>query len=194
METNNSVNKPLSIEDSNSAPPLEKKTLTEKEQKDEINKNYLDNLSTYQQISYEIKNDDGENDALLPNVNYQDESKQGFYIFYNNNLSKLKDLYKKELKKLKDDHPIVLHHIKDFLEKLNSDYDEKRYYNPLRLIYNVISYYYESIVKKARDIADNLITIKNIEKIYMNILKKAVVEVNVFDGKEKIFSLSYIMN
>ena len=48
METNNSVNKPLSIEDSNSAPPLEKKNLTEKEQKDEINRNYLDNLSTYQ--------------------------------------------------------------------------------------------------------------------------------------------------
>ena len=74
METNNSVNKPLSIEDSNSAPPLEKKTLTEKEQKDEINRNYLDNLSTYQQISYEIKNDDGEDEALRPNVNYQDES------------------------------------------------------------------------------------------------------------------------
>ena len=80
METNNSVNKPLSIEDSKSAPPLAKKTLTEKEQKDEINRNYLDNLSTYQQISYEIKNDVGEDEALLPNVNYQDESKQGFYI------------------------------------------------------------------------------------------------------------------
>ena len=91
------MNKPLSIEDSNSAPPLEKKTLTEKEQKDEINRNYLDNLSTYQKISYEIKNDNGE-DALFPNVNYQDESKQGFYIFYNNNLSKLKKLYEKELK------------------------------------------------------------------------------------------------
>ena len=188
METNNSVNKPLSIEDSNSAPPLEKKTLTEKEQKDEINRNYLDNLSTYQQISYEIKNDDGEDEALRPNVNYQDESKQGFYIFYNNNLSKLKDLYKKELKKLKDGHPIVLHHIKDFLEKLDSDYDESTYYNPLRLISKVISYNYEPIVKKARDIASNLISIKNIEQIYGNDLKKSVVEINTFDGKEKIFN------
>ena len=188
METNNSVNKPLSIEDSNSAPPLEKKTLTEKEQKDEINRNYLDNLSTYQKISYEIKNDDGEDDALRPNVNYQDESKQGFYIFYNNNLSKLKDLYKKELKKLKDGHPIVLHHIKDFLEKLNFDYDESTYYNPLRLISKVISYNYEPIVKKARDIASNLISIKNIEQIHGNDLKKSVVEINTFDGKEKIFN------
>ena len=187
METNNSVNKPLSIEDSNSAPPLEKKTLTEKEQKDEINKNYLDNLSTYQKISYEIKNDDGEDDALRPNVNYQDESKQGFYIFYNNNLSKLKDLYEKELKKLKDGHPIVLHHIKDFLEKLNFDYDESTYYNPLRLISKVISYNYEPIVKKARDIASNLISIKNIEQFNGNDLKKSVVEIITFDGKEKIF-------
>ena len=188
METNNNVNKPLSIEDSNSAPPLEKKTLTEKEQKDEINRNYLDNLSTYQQISYEIKNDDGEDEALRPNVNYQDESKQGFYIFYNNNLSKLKDLYEKELKKLKDGHPIVLHHIKDFLEKLDFDYDESTYYNPLRLISKVISYNYEPIVKKARDIASNLISIKNIEQIYGNDLKKSVVEINTFDGKEKIFN------
>ena len=188
METNNSVNKPLSIEDSNSAPPLEKKTLTEKEQKDEINRNYLDNLSTYQKISYEIKNDDGEDDALRPNVNYQDESKQGFYIFYNNNLSKLKDLYENELKKLKDGHPIVLHHIKDFLEKLDFDYDESTYYNPIRLISKVISYNYEPIVKKARDIASNLISIKNIEQIHGNDLKKSVVEINTFDGKEKIFN------
>ena len=188
METNNSVNKPLSIEDSNSAPPLEKKTLTEKEQKDEINRNYLDNLSTYQQISYEIKNDDGEDEALRPNVNYQDESKQGFYIFYNNNLSKLKDLYVNELKKLKDGHPIVLHHIKDFLEKLDFDCDESTYYNPLRLISKVISYNYEPIVKKARDIASNLISIKNIEQIHGNDLKKSVVEINTFDGKEKIFN------
>ena len=188
METNNSVNKPLSIEDSNSAPPLEKKTLTEKEQKDEINRNYLDNLSTYQKISYEIKNDDGEDDALRPNVNYQDESKQGFYIFYNNNLSKLKDLYKKELKKLKDGHPIVLHHIKDFLEKLNFDYDESTYYNPLRLISKVISYNYEPIVNKARDIASNLIKINYIEKNNGNDLKKSVVEIITFDSKEKIFN------
>ena len=188
METNNSVNKPLSIEDSNSAPPLEKKTLTEKEQKDEINRNYLDNLSTYQKISYEIKNDDGEDDALLPNVNYQDESKQGFYIFYNNNLSKLKDLYENELKKLKDGHPIVLHHIKDFLEKLDFDYDESTYYNPLRLISKVISYNYEPIVNKARDIASNLIKINYIEKNNGNDLKKSVVEIITFDSKEKIFN------
>ena len=187
METNNCENKPLSIEDSKSAPPLAKKTLTEKEQKDEINRNYLDNLSTYQKISYEIKNDNGEDEALCPNVNYQDESKQGFYIFYNNNLSKLKNLYKKELQKLKDDHPIVLHHIKNFLEKLNIKYDEDTYYNPLRLISKVISYSYEPIVKKARDIAKNLITINNIEKIYGDDLKKSVVEINTFDGKEKIF-------
>ena len=81
-----------------------------------------------------------------------------------------------------------MHHIKDFLEKLNFDYDESTYYNPLRLISKVISYNYEPIVKKARDIASNLISIKNIEQIYGNDLKKSVVEINTFDGKEKIFN------
>ena len=180
-------NKPLPIDDSNSAPTLIKKILTEKEQKDEINRNYLYNLSEYQQISYDIKNDEGEDEILYPNVNYQDESKQGFYIFYNNNLKGLKDIYTKELKKLKDNHPIVLHHIKDFLEKLNSDYEDITYYNPFKLISKVISYKYESIVKEARDIANNLIAIKNIEKYYGNDLKKSVVEVNIFDSKDKIY-------
>ena len=58
-----------------------------------------------------------------------------------------------------------MHHIKDFLEKLNSDYEDITYYNPLKLISKVISYNYEPIVKKARDIAKNLIKINNIEKM-----------------------------
>ena len=180
-------NKPLPIDDSNSAPTLIKKILTEKEQKDEINRNYLDNLSEYQQISYGIKNDKGEDEILYPNVNYQDESKQGFYIFYNNNLKGLKDIYTKELKKLRDDHPIVLHHIKDFLDKLNTDFDDYTYYSPIKLISKVISYKYEPIVKEAKDLASNLIAIKNIEKYYGNDLKKSVVEVNIFDSKDKIY-------
>ena len=65
-----------------------------------------------------------------------------------------------------------MHHIKDFLEKLDSDYDESTYYNPLRLISKVISYNYEPIVKKARDIATNLIKINDIEKKNGNDLKK----------------------
>ena len=184
METKN---KPLAIQDSNSAPTLIKKILTEKEQKDEINRNYLDNLSEYQQISYGIKNDKGEDEILYPNVNYQDESKQGFYIFYNNNLKGLKDIYTKELKKLRDDHPIVLHHIKDFLDKLNTDFDDYTYYSPIKLISKVISYKYESIVKEAKDLASNLIAIKRIEKFYGSDFKKSVVEVTISDNKDKIY-------
>ena len=184
METKN---KPLAIQDSNSAPTLIKKILTEKEQKDEINRNYLDNLSEYQQISYEIKNDKGEDEILYPNVNYQDESKQGFYIFYSNNLKGLKDIYTKELKKLRDDHPIVLHHIKDFLDKLNTDFDDYTYYSPIKLISKVISYKYEPIVKEAKDLASNLIAIKNIEKFYGSDFKKSVVEVTISDNKDKIY-------
>ena len=100
-------NETLENSDSNSAPVLEKNVLTEEQKKDEINRNYLYNLSEYQQISYDIKNDEGEDEILYPNVNYQDESKQGFYIFYNNNLKGLKDIYTKELKKLIDNHCII---------------------------------------------------------------------------------------
>ena len=67
------------------------------------------------------------------------------------------------------------------------DYDEDTYYNPLRLISKVISYSYEPIVKKARNIANNLISINKIEKNNGIDLKKSVVEINTFDGKEKIF-------
>jgi hypothetical protein len=84
----------------------------------------LPNLSEYQQILYKIKNDKEEDEPLYPNVNYQDESKKGFYIFYNNNLAGLKDLYTKELSQLKENHPVVLYHIKEFLEKLEDKYDE----------------------------------------------------------------------
>jgi len=173
----------LSRSDSNSAPILEKRILTSREQIDEINKNYLPNLSEYQQILYKIKNDKEEDEPLYPNINYQDESKKGFYIFYNNNLAGLKDLYTKELSQLKENHPVVLYHIKEFLEKLEDKYDEDTYYAPFRLISKVISYKYEDIVKKARAIAHNLIKINKIEKKYgIDILKRAA-EIKICDKK-----------
>ena len=113
-------NETLENSDSNSAPVLEKNVLTEEQKKDEINKNYLPNLSEYQQISYDINTEKGESKAFYPNVNYQDESRKGYYIFYNNNLIGLKEFYSYELTKLKDNNPFVLLHIKEFLDKLDS--------------------------------------------------------------------------
>ena len=176
----------LANSDSNSAPIFEKRILTEAEQKDEINRNYLPNLSEYQQISYHTKKD--EDDVLYPNVNYQDESKKSFYIFYNNNLSGLKSLYTKELKRLKDKYPFVLYHIMDFLDQLDLKLDADSYYNPFKLISKLISYNYQTEVDKARSIAKNLIKIKNIENSYKTDLKIRAFEIKVNDGKEGIFN------
>ena len=187
MEIYNSENKTLVSSDSNSAPSFEKNILTKEKQKNEINRNYLPNLSEFQQIFYETKYDKGEDKALYPNVNYKDESKKGFYIFYNNNLSGLKDLYTKELKKLKDNHPVILYHIIEFLDKLDFKFD-KDSYDPLSLISKVISYNYDTTVKKARNIAKNLIQIKDIEKNYGTDIKRRVIEVKVGDNKKEIFN------
>ena len=187
MEIYNSENKTLASSDSNSAPSFEKNILTKEKQKNEINRNYLPNLSEFQQIFYETKYDKGEDKALYPNVNYKDESKKGFYIFYNNNLSGLKDLYTKELKKLKDNHPVILYHIIEFLDKLDFKFD-KDSYDPLSLISKIISYNYDTTVKKARTIAKNLIKIKDIEQNYGTDIKKRVVEIKVGDNKKEIFN------
>ena len=159
----------------------------EEYKKDEIHRNYLPNLSEYQQISYYTNNVE-EGDVLYPNVNYQDESKKSFYIFYNNNLSGLKNLYTKELKRLKDNYPFVLYHIMDFLDQLDLKLDVDSFYNPFKLISKLISYNYEPIINKARTIAKNLIKIENIEKSYGTDIKIRAFEIKVNNDKEGIFN------
>ena len=164
MET---IEKPTTI-NSDSAPlsyKSDKRILSIEEQKSEINDNYLTSLSSYQKISIKLK-DKNNNDVqkeICPDVNYQD-SKIGYYIFYNNNLKQLKELYEFELKKLIKTHPVVLYHIKDFLIKLDKSFDEDTYYNPFRLFSLVVSYSYQSIVDNARTLANNLIKINEISK------------------------------
>ena len=179
----------LANSDIESAPIFEKNILTEEEKKDEINRNYLPNLSEYQEISYDIKTEKGESKAFYPNINYQDESKKGYYIFYNNNLSGLKEFYSLELTKLKEENPFTLLHISEFLDKLDIKFDPDKYYNPIKLLSKVVSFGYQPIVDKARCIANNLITIRNIEKSTnnRNDLKYKVFEVKVSDDKEEIF-------
>lgn len=185
-------NETLENSDSNSAPVLEKNVLTEEQKKDEINKNYLPNLSEYQQISYDINTEKGESKAFYPNVNYQDESRKGYYIFYNNNLIGLKEFYSYELTKLKDNNPFVLLHIKEFLDKLDLKLDADSYYNPIKLLSKVVSYGYQPIVDKARFIANNLIKIHEIEARFGTAINTKVCEIKVKDNKEEIFNeLSY---
>ena len=164
MET---IEKPTTI-NSDSAPlsyKSDKRILSIEEQKSEINDNYLISLSSFQKILIKLK-DEKNNDVekeICPDVNYQ-ESKIGYYIFYNNNLKQLKELYKFELQKLIKTHPVVLYHIKDFLDKLDQRFDEDIYFNPVRLFSLVVSYSYQPIVENARALANNLIKINEIEK------------------------------
>ena len=182
-------NNTLENSDSNSAPIVEKNVLTEQEQKDEINRNYLPNLSEYQQITYDINTEKGENKYFYPNVNYQDESKKGYYIFYNNNLSGLKEFYSFELNKLKDNNSFILFHIKEYLDKLDSNLAEASSYNPFKLLSRVVAYGigYQPIVDKAKTIANNLINIHDIEKKHGTDIRKKAFEIKVKDDKEKIF-------
>ena len=174
---------------SSSAPISKITELSEEEQKEQINKNYLPNLSNYQKISIKLK-DEKEKDKffiLYPDSNYTDDSKKGFYIFYNNNLTLLKELYEFELKKLVKNHTIVLYHIKDYLKKLDIKYDEESYYHPFRIASWLISLNYQPIVDKARSLADNLIKIKNIEKLYGTDIKNYICEIIINDDPEEIF-------
>ena len=174
---------------SSSAPISKLPELSEEEQRNEINRNYLPNLSNYQQISIKLK-DKKEKDIifnLYPDANYIDDSKKGFYIFYNNNLTLLKELYDFELTKLIDTHSIVLYHIKDFLKKLDKKYDEDSYYNPIRIGSYIISLNYQTLVDKARNLANNLIKIKNIEEKYGTDIKRNICEIIVNDDPEEIF-------
>ena len=164
MET---IEKPTTI-NSDSAPlsyKSDKRILSIEEQKREINDNYLISLSSFQKISIKLKDEYNDNvqKEIWPDVNYQ-ESNVGYYIFYNNNLKQLKELYEIELKKLIKNHPVVLYHINDYLNKLDKRFDEDVYFNPIRLFSLVVSYSYQPIVEKARALANNLIKINEIEK------------------------------
>ena len=190
MET---IEKPTVI-NSDSAPISEisdKKILSIEEQKEEINKNYLPSLSSFQKILLKLKDD--KNDDVLkeicPDVNYED-SKIGYYIFYNNNLKQLQELYEFELNKLIKNHPVILYHIKKYLNELDNSYDKGSYYdNPFKLFSYYISYYSNfnwSIVEKARTLANNLIKIKEIEKIGTDI-KSNFSQIIITDKIEDIF-------
>ena len=194
MEPLNSNSAPtLDSSSSNQYPTLTTSNLTskpstqisEEEEKHEILNNYVPDLSNYQQISFKIKNND-KVFMLYPDVNFE-ENKKGYYIFYNNNLALLKDFFTAELERLKKEHPLVLHHIGEFLNELDEKYDADTYYDPMKLISRLISYGYQPMVDKARSIAKNLIKINKIEKIFGKDLKNRICEVIVNDDKERIF-------
>lgn len=186
MET---IEKPTTI-NSDSAPlsyKSDKRILSIEEQKSEINNKYLTSLSSFQKISIKLKDENNDDlyKEICPDVNYQ-EFNIGYYIFYNNNLEQLKELYEFQLKKLIKTHPVVLYHIKDFLNKLDQRYDEDTYFNPVRLFSLLVSYSYQSIVENARNLANNLIKINEIKKKGTDI-KSIFSQIIIRDRFEDIF-------
>ena len=190
MET---IEKPTVI-NSDSAPISEisdKKILSIEEQKEEIRNNYLPSLSSFQKLALKLKDDKNDDTykEICPDVNYE-QSNIGYYIFYNNNLKQLKELYEFELNKLIKNHPVILYHIKKYLNELDTSYDKSSYYDPLKIFSYYISYYSNfnwSIVEKARTLANNLIKIKELEKIGTDI-KSYFSQITITDKIEDIFN------
>jgi len=83
-------------------------------EKNTIIDNYLPNLSNYQKVLKKIEGNNGTNHfiTLSPNVNFTEQ--KDYYIFYNNNLKRLIDLYEIKLTQYKSEHNI------DFISSLCS--------------------------------------------------------------------------
>ena len=168
--------------------------------KKEIKLNYLPILSSYQKISIKTK-DKKENDKIFdikPDVNYIDgDSKKSYYVFYNNNLTGLREFYKYELDRLLDKHSIILYYLSDYLKKLDINIENQSNYDPLSMASWLISLANQSTVNKAKTLARNLIAIRDIENtlygtnLTQNICEVTVSEEELLNGKELFTDLMY---
>ena len=168
--------------------------------KNEIKLNYLPNLSSYQKISIKTKAKK-ENDKIFdikPDVNYIDgDSKKSYYVFYNNNLTGLREFYKYELDSLLDKHSIILYYLSDYLKKLDINIENQSNYDPLSMASWLLSLTNQSTVNKAKTLARNLIAIRDIENtlygtnLTLNICEVTVSEEELLNGKELFTDLMY---
>ena len=181
------------------AKPVQKSvTLSDKEKKkkDLLIDNYLTNLSSYQSISIKVSKE-GEQDkpiTLSPNVNFINE--KHYYIFYNNNLQKLIDLYKNELKKQLSNHNVILYHKKDNLNDCLSELG----FNPLpdtnsgpfKFFSKLIAKnWYQNEIDNVNLLATNLSILTNVVNEFSNKIseeKMCSVQVseNLFDEQIKV--------
>ena len=91
-------------------------------EKDLLIENYLPNLSNYQKVIKRIQITDDKYQKiekpyiLSPNVNFTDQ--KDYYIFYNDNLKLLIDLFKDELKEYLKEHNVILYYKKNNLNDI----------------------------------------------------------------------------
>ena len=176
-------------------------------EKDLLIENYLPNLSNYEKIikTFEIKLDNGQKKdskpyELFPNGNFTKE--KGYFIFYNDNLKNLIDLYKAYLGEYIKQHDFALLFKRDNLSEVFKEvvFEYKKEadnsYNPFKLVSGLISRYWkQDIIEKSDILANNLIELKKAQQDY-NDKKICAVQIseNLFDEKINTheFNIKYI--
>lgn len=143
----------------------------DKEKKELLISNYLPDLSNYQKINKQLidKQEEVKTFTLCPDVNYSADGKN-YFIFYNNNLTTLKDIYKFQLEELIEKNSWVM----DYDSKsLKSTFESDTFieetnlgFNPLRWGAKIISYTDQGLVNQGKIIAKNLSLINYIIKKY----------------------------
>ena len=169
-------------------------------ERDLLIENYLPSLSNYQKVIKKFKivlgkdkTKDSDPYKLSPNGNYTQE--KDYFIFYNDNLKILIDLYQKYLKEYIKQNDFSLFFKKDNLEKVMEEieYEYKPQadysYNPIKLISGFISnYWYQDIIEKSNILCYNLFKLKETiglysDKISPETMCAVIVSEKLFDEK-----------
>ena len=169
-------------------------------EKDILIENFLPNLSNYQKIIKRIeiigKNEEKIEKiyTLSPNVNFTDQ--KDYYVFYNDNLKILIELYKIELIEYLKKHSFVLYFKKDNLKKtikeLGLDLNADNSYGPLKLFSNFIAYnWYQDVIDRANLLAQNLNSLTSVvdkysDRITQDNFCSVTISENLFEEKVKI--------
>ena len=131
--------------------------------------NYLPNLSNYQKIIKKVKINGKQEKIfqLSPNVNFTDQ--KNYYIFYNDNLKLLIELYKLELKEYLKKHDVVLYFKKDnlnnTLREIGFDPLPDKDSGPLKFISKTIACnWYGNVIEHANLLAKNLSKLNSVIK------------------------------
>lgn len=169
-------------------------------ERDLLIENYLPSLSNYQKVIKKFKIDLGKDKTkdsdpykLSPNGNYTQE--KDYFIFYNDNLKILIDLYQNYLKEYIKQNDFSLFFKKDNLEKVMEEieYEYKPQadysYNPIKLISGFISnHWYQDIIEKSNILCYNLFKLKETiglysDKISPETMCAVIVSEKLFDEK-----------
>ena len=189
--------KKLDISEANAVPaPTNTTSINDK---DLLIQNYLPNLSNYQKI-VKINEKQEKIFELSPNVNFTNQ--KNYYIFYNDNLKILIDLYKLELKKYLKKHDVVLYFKKDnlnnTLREIGFDPLPDKNTGPLKSLSKAIACnWYEDVIDHADLLAKNLSDLNSVisefsDKITQEKMCAVIVSENLFE--ERIYLKKYFEN